>query len=152
MVRSKVIQKGPKRTKWSTLVFLTIVHPFGHIGSLLDHFKPKMIFCSEAPQLKPYFAHLGKQIYFHLKWSKRVQMGPNRSQMVKNYSVRPFWSLLDYFRTLLSLPCMAIFGPKWTIFGPSPVMNVGPKSKKKAYHQVSYGWPAFRTLKHPISN
>ena len=37
-----------------------------------------------------------------------------------------------------SLPCLASFGPKWTIFGPSLVMNGGPQSKRKAHHQVSY--------------
>ena len=44
----------------------------------------------------------------------------------------PFWSLLDPFGALTSLPCLATFGPKWTIFGPSSVMNGGPKNKNIA--------------------
>ena len=42
---SKRVQKGPK---WSTLVFLTIWDPFGPTWNLLDHFKQKFIFCSQA--------------------------------------------------------------------------------------------------------
>ena len=30
-----------------------------------------------------------------------------------------------------SLPCLASFGPKWTIFGPSPVIHGGHQSKKR---------------------
>ena len=41
----------------------------------------------------------------------------------------------DQFGALTSLPCLAIFGP-------FPVMNGGPKSKKKAHHHISYVWPA----------
>ena len=69
-----------------------------------------------------------------LKWSKRVQMGPKGSQMFKKPKVDhfgPFWTLLDHFGALTSLPCLAIFGQKWTIFGPSAVMNSGPKHKKR---------------------
>ena len=52
---------------------------------------------------------------------------------------------MDHFGALTSLPCLAIFGPKWTIFGPSLVMNGRPQSKKKAHHHVSYVWPACGT-------
>ena len=83
---------------------------------------------------KPHFVHLGQKNHFCLKWSKRVQMGPKGSIMVKNTYVDhlgPFRTLLDHFGVLTSLPCLALFGPKWTIFGPSPVMNGRPQSKKK---------------------
>ena len=62
----------------------------------------------------------------------------------------PFWTHLDHFGTLTSLPCLASFGPKWTIFGPSPVIHGGHQSKKKAHHQVSYVWPACRTPKFHV--
>ena len=39
--RSKVVLKGPK---WPTHVFLTIWDPLGPIWTLLDHFRPKLIF------------------------------------------------------------------------------------------------------------
>ena len=48
-------------------------------------------------------------------------------------------------KNVASLPCVAIFGPKWTIFGPSPVMNGRPQCKKKAHHHVSYVWAACGT-------
>ena len=37
-----------------------------------------------------------------------------------------------------SLPCLAFFGQKWTIFRQTPAKTGGPESKKKVHHQVSY--------------
>ena len=54
------------------------------------------------------------------KWSKTLRLT----------TLFPFEPLLDHFGALTSLPCLAIFVPKWTIFGPSQVMNSGPKHKK----------------------
>ena len=82
--------------------------------------------------------------HFCLKWSKVVQMGSKGPQMVINTWAGHFGlflTLLNHFGTLTILPCLAIFGPKWSFFGPSPVMNGGPQSKNKAHHQVSYVWP-----------
>ena len=45
--------------------------------------------------------------------------------------VGPFWTVFDHFGMLTNGPCLAIFNPKRTIFGPSPVMNRGPQSKKQ---------------------
>ena len=64
----------------------------------------------------------------------------------------PIFDLVDHFGALTSLPCLAIFGPKWTIFGPSPVMNGRPQSKKKAHHHVSYVWPVCGTPNIPFWN
>ena len=89
---------------------------FGPIWTPLDHFKQKLIFCSRAPPPKPYFFHLGQKTHFCLKWSKGVRMGQKGSQIVKN-------TWVDHFGMLTSLPCLAIFGPKRTIFGPSPFMK-----------------------------
>ena len=69
-----------------------------------------------------------QKINFCLKWSKGVQMGPKGFQMVKNTwfdHLGPFSTLLNHFDN------PAIFGPKWTIFWSSPVMNGGPQSKKR---------------------
>ena len=70
-----------------------------------------------------------------------VKKGPEGSKGVQNGQKHlgwrldnfgPFWTLLDYFGALKSLPCLAIFGPKWTIFLPSPpAINVGPQCKKR---------------------
>ena len=73
-----------------------------------------------------------------------VKNGPEGSKGVQNGQKHlgwrldnfgPFWTLLDYFGALKSLPCLAIFGPKWTIFLSSPppptVMNIGPQCKKR---------------------
>ena len=39
--------------------------------------------------------------------------------------------VMYHFGTLTSQLCLAIFGTKRTIFGPSPVMNGGPQSQKR---------------------
>ena len=72
---------------------------------------------------------LEQKFNFCLKWSKRAQMVPKGSQMVKDNFGR-FWTLLNHFGTFTSLSCYAVFGPNWTIFGTSPVMKGGPQSKK----------------------
>ena len=80
-------------------------------------------------------------------------MDPKGSQMVNNTMANhfgPFWTLLDQFGALTSLLSLATFGPKWTIFGPSPVMNGRPQSRRKAHHQVSYVWPACGTQILPV--
>merc|ERR1712155_15056 len=91
---------------------------------------------------------LEQNINCFLKRSKRAQMGPKGFLMVKNNYVDhfgPFRTLLDHFGVLTSLPCLVLFGPKWTIFRPSPVMNGRPESEKKAHHHVSYVWAACGT-------
>ena len=80
---------------------------------------------------------------------KRVHMGPKRVPIGQKH-FGPFRTLLDHSGVLTSLPCLALFGPKWTIFRPSPVMSGRPQSEKKAHHHVSYVWPACGTLKHPV--
>ena len=52
--RSKVIQKGSKRTKTVNLSVFDQFEPlwsFGPIGTIFVCFKQKLIICSEAPQL-----------------------------------------------------------------------------------------------------
>ena len=94
---------------------------FGTNNDQTKKFKQKLIFCSEAPPPQPYFVHLGQKISF--VWNR-----PKGSRWAQN---GPKWSkTLDHLM-LASLPCLAIIGPKCTIFKPSPVMNNGPKSKKK---------------------
>ena len=95
--RSKVIQKGRKRTK---IVNLSVCDHFAPLWTHRDPFWPfqtKNDFLLQSTLAKPYFVHLGQQIHFCMKWPKRVQMDPKGSQMVKNHSGRPFWSLLEYF-------------------------------------------------------
>ena len=138
------VPKPPKRVqkglKWSTYMFLTIWDPLGPIWTLLDHFKQKLIFCFEVSPPNPTLSIWGKKV-----------IGPKGSQIIKNTwddHFGPLSTLLGHFGTLTSLPCLAIFGPKGTIFGPSPVINGGPQSTKKVHHQqVSYVWPACRNPK-----
>ena len=71
-----------------------------------------------------------------------VQKGPDQPKWSKTLGS----TIVDPFETLMSLPCLAIFGP-------SPVLYGGPESKRKAHHhQVSFVWPANRIPKHPIWN
>ena len=96
------------------------------------------------------------KITFCLKWSKRVQMGPKGSQIVKNTSVDyfgPFWTLWDHFRTLTSLPCLAILGPKWTILSHPQSCVVGPKVKIRLITRSPLcGLLVERTPKHSFWN
>ena len=104
--RSKVVQKGPKRTK--------IVNPsvFGHLRPFRAHldffgpFQTKINFLLRSTSAKAYFVHLGQTIHFCLKWSNRVQIGPKWPKIVNNTYVDhlgPFWTLSDHFGTLASL-------------------------------------------------
>ena len=135
-------------------MFLTIWNPFGPIWTILDNFKQELIFCSEAPLQNPTLSIWGKKSLL----SEMVQKEPDGPQKVPNGQKHlglPYWPLLNPFRpllTLTSLPCWAIFGQKWTIFGPSPVMNGGPQSEKKAHHHISYVWPACGTSISPVWN
>ena len=129
--RSKVVQRGPKGTKMVN-IFL-----FDHLGPRLGPSGPFWAISNKNEFFAPNGCGGGaseQKINFCLKWSKRVQMGPKGSQMVKNTLVDhfgPFWTLLDHFGTMTSLTCLANFGPKYVIFGPSPVMIGGPQSKKR---------------------
>ena len=77
------------------------------------------------------------------KHSMVPKKGPNGPKMGPKWSNGPFGPLWS-----VDKPAIGIFCPKWTIFGPSPVIHGGHQSKKKAHHQVSYVWPARGT---PIS-
>ena len=59
------------------------------------------------------------------------KMGPKWSKIFRLTILVPFGPFLDHFGVLTSLPCLALFGPKWTIFRPSPVMKGRPQSEKK---------------------
>ena len=115
----------PKKYLWYPLdIPLNLLGPSGPLCTISN----KNWFLLRSTSAKPYFFHFGQKDHFCLKWSKRAQIGPKGSQMVKSTWVDhfgSFWGVLDHFGTLTILPCLAIFGPKWTIFGPSPVMNSG---------------------------
>ena len=74
-------QRGPKG---AIMTNLSVFDSLGPSGPFFDHFRRKFIFCSEAPLPNPTLSTCGKKNCFCLKWSKRVQMGPKGSQMVKN--------------------------------------------------------------------
>merc|ERR1712012_657919 len=80
------------------------------------------------------------------KGSKKDQNGQPKFFFTIWDPFGPISTLLDRFKkelifcseaplptpTLLtSLPCLALFGPKWTIFRPSPVMNGQPHFKQE---------------------
>ena len=66
--------------------------------------------------------------------------------------VTDWLTLLDHFGTLTGLPCLAIFGPKWTIFGHPQSWTVDPKVKKGSSPGllcVAYLWnPITSRLEH----
>ena len=67
---------------------------------------------------------------FYLKWSKRVQNGQKQLGW-------PFWAFMDPFGPLGNVDKSALFGPKWAIFGPSPVMNCALQSWKRVITRSS---------------
>ena len=85
------------------------------------------------------------------KWSIMDQKWPNMAGFSTLQS-GPKGSERDQNGQPKCLPCLALFGPKWTIFRPSPVMNGRPQSEKKAHHHVSYVWPACGTPNMPFWN
>ena len=96
-----MLQSHPTGSKRTKIVNLSVCDHFAPLWTHRDPFWPfqtKIDFLLRSTLAKPYFVHLGQQIHFCLKWPKRVQLGPKGSQMVKNHSGRPFWSLLEYFR------------------------------------------------------
>ena len=143
-------QKGSKRSKMVYLIFFTIWDPFGQHGPFWT-ISNKNWFFAPKHLWQTLLVLLGQKNHFCLEWSKRVQMGPKWPTRVKNSYVDyfgPFWTLLDYLGMLTSLQWLAIFGPKWTIFGLSWAVD---PNIKKAHHQVSFVWPACKTLKLPLS-
>ena len=87
---SKVIQKGPKRSRHQHKCFWPFCTPLDPSGPFLTISNKKWFFCSEAPQLNPTLFIWGNKFIF-------VWNGPKGSEMVKNHSGWLFWSLLDYF-------------------------------------------------------
>ena len=82
--RSKVVQRGPKGTK---MVNLSLFEHLGPFWAHLDPFGPfqtKMIFLPQMDKIGFCRGVSEQNINSCLKWSKRVQMGPKRSLMVKN--------------------------------------------------------------------
>ena len=77
-------QNGQPRCFWP---FGTLLGPSGPFGTLSN----EKWFLLKSTPAKPYFVLMGQQIDFCLKWSKSVQMGPKRSQIVnkKKGSQRP---------------------------------------------------------------
>ena len=68
-------------------------------------------------------------------------------QMVKTQVGHFVWTLLallDHFGTLTSLPCLAIFGPKWTIFDASQPWIYGSMVPKWLEFWTSHGLSIFR--------
>ena len=102
----KVAQKGPKGTKMANLSV------FDHLGPFWAHLDPYRPFQTR-------FDILGKIIIF-------VWNGPR----VPKWSETLKLAILDHFGALTSLPCLATFGPKWTIFGHPQSWKVDPKVKK----------------------
>ena len=59
------------------------------------------------------------------KESKWAQNGPKWSKTCYIDHLGSFWTLLDHFGTLASLPCLAIFSPKRAILDPPAHMIEG---------------------------
>ena len=82
-----------------------------------ESFHTKMNFLPRMDKVRFGGGASEQKITFCLKWSKRVQIGPKGSQIVKNTSVDyfgPFWTLLDPFRPLWSVDNLAMFGHFWS--------------------------------------
>ena len=105
-------------SKGSEMVNLDVFDHLGLFWACLDSFGPfqtKNDFLLKCTSDIPYFVFMGHQIVFCLKWYKSVQMpiwaqkGPKLSKTSSFTISDPFWTLLDHFGRLTSLPCLAIF-------------------------------------------
>ena len=135
--------------------FLTIWDPFGPIWTLFGHFRQKWICC---PKWTKYglakVLRSKNQFLFEM-----VKKGPDGSKGVQNghkhlgWRFWSFWTLLDDFGALTSLPCLSTFGSKSTNFfcHLSPVMSVGPQNKKRLItrspgHVIGESWTFCREM------
>ena len=74
---SKTVQNGKPRCFWP---FGTLIGPSGPFWTTSN----EKWYSLKSTSAEPNFVLMGQQIDFCLKWSKRVQMDPKESQMVKN--------------------------------------------------------------------
>ena len=77
-------QSGPKGSKSVSLDVFDSLGPFwAHVDTFVP-FETKINLLPQKDKVGFGGGAFGQKIIFHLKWSKRVQTGPNGSQMVKN--------------------------------------------------------------------
>ena len=98
--------------------YLTYFWPFGVILGPCGLFwiiSDKIWFFNPNHFAKKHFVFVRQKIKFSLKWSKRVQMGPEWTQMVKNML---YWS----FRVILERQKN---GQKWQDFGQNRAIMAG---------------------------
>ena len=105
MAGLSTFQSGPKGSKGTKMVDLSVFDPFGLIWTLFVHFKQKLMFCSGAPPPNPTLSIWGKKIIFvwngpNMAGLSTFQSGPKESKLV-NLDVfgnlGPFWAHLDTF-------------------------------------------------------
>ena len=121
-MEDQVLNKGAHfiGTKGTKMFNISV---FDHLGPFLAHLDPfgpfqtKMIFLPQRDKVGFDVGASEQKINFCLKWSKSVQMGPKGSQMVKTVRLAIFYP----FGPLWNVDKPAMFGPKWTIFGPFPL-------------------------------
>ena len=124
---SKRVRKGPN---WSTYVFFTICDPF---CAHLDPFRPIQARIDIFPQ-----KHFCQTLLFPFEakescLSEMLQKRPDGPKRGPKWSKTLMLTILVRFGPLwITLECCQ----KWTIFGPSPVMNGRSQSEKKAHHHV----------------
>ncbi len=134
-----VVQKGPK---WSQMVNITCFWPFGTIWTHLHHFGPFKTKINFSPQKHKVLlgqSSLEQKIKFCLKWSKRVQMSPKMSQMVKNMLYWPFGTIWDPFGPHRGIGKPAMLGHFWSQMGhfwtPGTLYRCLEMAKKRCTHQ-----------------
>ena len=117
-------------------MFFIICDPFGPLWTLLDHFKQKLIFCSEAPPPNPTLSIWGENFIF-------VWNGPKGSRWAQK---GPKWS------KTLRLTILVPFGPFWTTLERWQACHVWPFLVQNRWKMSKAGqnsmkkWPFFAII------
>ena len=89
-------------------MFWIIWDPFGPVWTLLNNFKQKLVFAQKhlsKTRLCPY----GATTWFLSEKAQKCPYGPKIVPNSQKHLGWPFWTLLNHFGMLTSLPCLAIF-------------------------------------------
>ena len=112
----KLSKLGPGRPGLGGLSgHFSLVH-FWHLHHL-GPFKTKINFSPQKHKVLLGQSSLEQKIKFCLKWSKRVQMSPKMSQMVKNMLYWPFGTIWDPFGPHRDIGKPAMLGHFWSQMG-----------------------------------
>ena len=122
-------------------LFLIIWGHFGTSWNLFDHITQNLIFCLKNTKCflaKVIWSKKSSFVWNDKKESKWAQNGPKWSKTCYIDHLGSFWTLLDHFGGLASMPCLANFGPTRAILDPPAHMIEGWQWPKLFHTNLVY--------------